>query len=133
MTDDLESRMRRACTLGAAIKLLDEGADEIVRLRARVRELEAERDALKQQAQIHAQEANTANATIAECYQACTGGTGEPGNWRGAAPVRALRAENERLRGLLQRLIDANPRYNAGERLQLDLEAALAGDRHADR
>lgn len=50
MTDDLESRMRRACTLGAAIKLLDEGADEIVRLRARVRELEADRDSWAQQA-----------------------------------------------------------------------------------
>jgi hypothetical protein len=45
---------------------------------------------------------------------------------RAEAERDALRADNERLRGVLQRLIDANPRYNAGERLQLDLEAALA-------
>jgi hypothetical protein len=43
---------------------------------------------LKLQAQIHAQEAQTANSTIAEIYQLCTGATGEPGNWHGAEPVR---------------------------------------------
>lgn len=49
------------------------------------------------QAQTWKQEARTANATIAECYRAVTGGTGEPGNWHGARPVveciDALRAE----------------------------------------
>lgn len=50
---------------------------------------------LKQEAQIHAQEARTANATIAEIYQVCSGGTGEPGNWNGAEPVRARIAELE--------------------------------------
>jgi hypothetical protein len=39
------------------------------------------------EAQGHAQEACTANATIAEIYQAVSGGTGEPGNWHGAKPV----------------------------------------------
>lgn len=43
---------------------------------------------LRQEAQIHAQEARTANATIAEIYQLCAGATGEPGNWHGAEPVR---------------------------------------------
>lgn len=43
---------------------------------------------LKNEAQIHAQEARTANATIAEIYQIVTGKTGEPGNWNGAEPVR---------------------------------------------
>lgn len=43
---------------------------------------------LKMEAQIHAQEARTANATIAEIYQIVTGKTGEPGNWHGAEPVR---------------------------------------------
>lgn len=43
---------------------------------------------LKQEAQIHAQEARTANSTIAEIYRIVTGGTGEPGNWNGAEPVR---------------------------------------------
>jgi hypothetical protein len=47
-------------------------------------------DTLKQEAQIHAQEARTANGTIAEIYQLCTGSTGEPGSWNGAAPVREL-------------------------------------------
>jgi len=50
---------------------------------------------LKQEAQIHAQEARTANATIAEIYRVCSGGTGEPGNWNGAEPVRARIAELE--------------------------------------
>ena len=43
---------------------------------------------LKQEAQAHAQEARTANATIAEIYRIVSGGTGEPGNWHGAEPVR---------------------------------------------
>ena len=43
---------------------------------------------LKMEAQIHAQEARTANATIAEIYRIVTEGTGEPGNWNGAEPVR---------------------------------------------
>lgn len=57
--------------------------------------LEAELAACKQQAQIHAQEARTANATIAEIYQVCTGGKGEPGNWHGAEPVRRRIAQLE--------------------------------------
>lgn len=53
---------------------------------------------LKQEAQIHAQEARTANATIAEIYRAVTGGTGEPGCWNGAEPVRArLAADKARI------------------------------------
>jgi hypothetical protein len=56
---------------------------------------------LKLEAQIHAQEARTANATIAEIYRAVTNGTGEPGNWHGAAPVVA---ELARLRTKVQRL-----------------------------
>lgn len=67
---------------------------------------------LRAEAQCHAQEARTANATIAEIYQLCTGATGEPGNWHGAEPVRAklesltaalARAEQdaERMRALI--------------------------------
>lgn len=51
-------------------------------------EREALIERLKQEARIHAQEARTANATIAEIYQIVTGKTGEPGNWNGAEPVR---------------------------------------------
>ena len=67
-------------------------------------DLRIERDALKQQAQIHAMEAKTANSTIYEIYQVVSGGTGEPGNWNGARPVReafdALKADAERYRWL---------------------------------
>ena len=31
--------------------------------------------------------------TVAECYQICTDATGEPGDWNGAEPVRALKAQ----------------------------------------
>ena len=55
-------------------------------------------ETLKQQAQIHAMEARTANAIIAEIYQLCTGASGEPGNWNGADPVRKLVAELEACR-----------------------------------
>ena len=51
---------------------------------------------LKLQAQCHAQEARTANSTINEIYQLCTGATGEPGTWHGAEPVRrAIQRERE--------------------------------------
>lgn len=50
---------------------------------------------LKLEAQIHAQEARTANATIAEIYQCVSGATGEPGNWHGAEPVRRLVQERD--------------------------------------
>jgi hypothetical protein len=48
---------------------------------------------LIQQAQMWKQEARAANATIAEIYQLCSGGKGEPGNWNGAEPVRRKLAE----------------------------------------
>ena len=54
---------------------------EIARLRDRC-------DTLLLEAQAHAQEARTANATIAEIYQVVSGGRGECGNWHGAEPVR---------------------------------------------
>jgi hypothetical protein len=60
--------------------------------------------ACKLQAQAHAQEARTANCTIAEIYQLCTGRKGEPGNWNGAEPVKALVAERDALRAEVERL-----------------------------
>ena len=75
-------------------------SERSARLRAEVEALKSLSERLKLEAQIHAQEARTANATIAECYQAVAGGKGEPGNWHGAQPVRdcieALRADAER-------------------------------------
>ncbi len=68
----------------------------------RADEAEALAERLKMEARCHAREARTANSTIAEIYRVVTGGTGEPGNWNGAEPVRkafdTLRVEVERLR-----------------------------------
>jgi len=72
---------------------------ERYRLTVRVGELEAERDLLLQEARIHAQEARTQRSTVHEIYQLSTGATGEPGDWHGAEPVRALVAERDRLVG----------------------------------
>jgi len=60
---------------------------------------------LKLEAQGHAQEARTANATIAEIYQVCTGSTGEPGNWNGAEPVRQLAESRAELLEALQNAV----------------------------
>lgn len=65
----------------------------------RIAELEQLAERLKQEAQIHAMEARTANATIAEIYQVVSGGKGEPGNWHGAVLVRECIGE---LLGLLR-------------------------------
>ncbi|MBX9850042.1 MAG: hypothetical protein K2X64_12160 [Rhodocyclaceae bacterium] len=60
---------------------------------AKIAELMVLVERLKLEAQSHAQEARSANATIAEIYQLCTGSTGEPGNWNGAEPVRKVLAD----------------------------------------
>ena len=73
-------------------------AEELIRRQhARIAELETLADHLKQEAQMHAMEARTANGTIAEIYQCVSGATGEPGNWNGAEPVRKRIAELEAL------------------------------------
>lgn len=61
---------------------------ELASLRAEVELLKDLCGRMKLEAQIHAQEARTSSATIAEIYQCVTGSTGEPGNWNGANPVR---------------------------------------------
>ncbi|MFT0875090.1 hypothetical protein VRZ08_00910 [Rhodopseudomonas sp. G2_2311] len=70
-------------------------------LRDQISRISAERDAILRQAEAHALEARTANATIYEIYRVVSGATGEPGNWNGAEPVRkafeAQRAEAKRL------------------------------------
>ncbi len=56
---------------------------------------------LIQQAQIWKGEAVCANHTIGQIYQLCTRSRGEPGNWHGAEPVKALVAERDALRAAL--------------------------------
>lgn len=58
----------------------DQAQREIDRLQGLV-------DRLTGEAQIWANEARAANASLNECYRAVTGGRGEPGNWNGARPV----------------------------------------------
>lgn len=70
-------------------------------------------DRLKQEAQIHAMEARSANSTVNEIYQIISGSKGEPGNWRGAKPVREYveAAKGEILR-LETELALSNPVYS---------------------
>lgn len=85
-SDDLWAAERDGATLLAALDAADE-------LNAR----------LKLEAQCHAQEARTANATVHEIYQVISGATGEPGNWNGADPVKAYVAKaQERIAGLVE-------------------------------
>jgi len=51
---------------------------------------ESQLEAVTQQARMWKMEALTHKATVQECYQACTGSTGEPGDWNGANPVKQL-------------------------------------------
>jgi len=94
--------------------------------RAEIERLTSLVDRLKLEAQVHAQEARTANATIYEIYQLVTGGKGEPGNWNGARPVAALVAERDALRKALEGVVAAwvNPGdgqpFEAGEVPALD-------------
>jgi Asp-tRNA(Asn)/Glu-tRNA(Gln) amidotransferase C subunit len=78
---------------------------------AEMRGMRERADNLLLQAQTHAQEARTANATIAEIYQACSGATSEPGNWDGAKPVISLlaasQARERQLRGHFNDIIEA--------------------------
>lgn len=47
-------------------------------------------DALKTQAQCHAMEARSSNATLNEIYQLCSGAKGEKASWNGSEPVREV-------------------------------------------
>lgn len=73
--------------------------------RAEIERLKNLAATLKLQAQIHAQEARTANGTIAEIYQCVSGATGEAGNWHGAQPVRdVIERLQARLRATAQQI-----------------------------
>ncbi len=88
--------------------------------------LEAERDALKLQAQIWKQEANTHKASLHECYQAATGSTGEPGNWNGAEPVK------QRIGSLEAELVKCREALRlAANRLDRSALDCIAGTREA--
>lgn len=86
---------------------------------------------LKLEAQAHAQEARTSNATIAEIYQVVTGTTGELGNWHGAQPVKEA---IDKLKADYRALSEAHARELAGweaAHIALDRELQQATARAA--
>ncbi len=78
---------------------------------------------LKLEAQIHAQEARTANATIYEIYQAVSEGTGEPGNWSGAKPVV------EMIDQLKAELAEKTGQYNSSVQTRMAFREAYKRER----
>lgn len=95
--------------------------------RAEIARLQALRDALKLQAQVHAQEARAANSTIAEIYQCVSGATGEVGNWHGAEPVReAFRKLQAQLEGVSQVTLECNEELLRRQDAIAALQAQLA-------
>jgi hypothetical protein len=54
-------------------------------------------DSAIQEARIWKQEALAQRSTVYAVYEICTEKTGEPGDWNGAEPVRALKAERDAL------------------------------------
>jgi hypothetical protein len=101
----LADKLNSLCVAEFAWPHLNNAATELRRLAPMEAELQQARylcDRLKLEAQCHEQEARTANATIAEIYQAVSGGSGEPGNWHGARPViEALQQAREERTALL--------------------------------
>lgn len=103
--------MERAATLRIAVVWQSNASNEVIARAlmaeheskdARIAELTAFAEHLKLEAQCHASEARTANATVHEIYQVLSGATGEPGNWRGAEPARKFAARLAALTALLK-------------------------------
>ena len=83
MTDDLTPERARE-TLAADGQEVTDFTDAILAQWQRDRDCIA---TVVREARIHAQDARTANASLAECYRAVMGGAGEPGSWHGAKPI----------------------------------------------
>ena len=62
----------------------------ILELITRLEAAESQLESVTQQARIWKMEALAHKTTVQECYQACTGSTGEPGDWHGANPVKEM-------------------------------------------
>ena len=104
--DAVIRNLKRSGLVTETLPSLIDPPGEIATLRAQLAAAEELTERLRIEAQTHAQEARTQRATVHECYQTATGGTGEPGDWHGAEPVRkmaerlaAAEARAERLAG----------------------------------
>lgn len=98
LSDQHVDQMKRAQAAEAREKELRAQLDERDR---RIAELEAERDAIKLQAQGWSMEAKAQRGTVRDSYQAVSGAAGEPGDWNGAEPIRGIVAERDALRAEL--------------------------------
>lgn len=105
----LTSEVKRTALLSERTALLE-----------RAERAERESAHLRLQAQSWACEAKTANATINEGYQAITGATGEPGNWNGAEPVKALIARAQAAETKLATLTEALRLWDASVVLRIE-------------
>jgi hypothetical protein len=105
---------------------LNDLAGFVERIRAEQQDLI---DRLRLEAQSHAQEARAQRATVHEIYRLVTGGTGEPGDWNGAEPVRQAferirQEEREKVRELLTEAVDFWQTYSSmSEQYQDDMAA----------
>ncbi len=132
MTAEQMTELRQSCPRSA--KAAREAlVESTASLRAENERLRALAETLKLEAQIHAGEARTANATIAEIYQCVTGCTGEPGNWHGARPVRlaveALRGRIAEMEAALRKIVTFHtdrPAHHVGDTLAKFAADALA-------
>lgn len=110
---------------GSSVPLADElraAADALEATSRALSEKEGLIDRLRMEAQIHAGEARCHKSTVHEAYQACTGATGEPGNWHGAEPIRKALSEATRQRDEALAALKASE--ERGERLSQDLASA---------
>lgn len=140
LADDLDAEAGRITqyTNRPGDLLRELAATELRRLHAENETLRTLAERLKQEAQIHAQEGRTANATIADIYQCVSGATGEPGNWHGAEPVRRRIAELEALASQAQQVgaapqwqtIDTAPEGRLAVVFWMDKEDSENPERH---
>jgi hypothetical protein len=68
-----------------------------------IADLKDENENLRQESLSWAQEAKTQRSTVREIYQVITGATGEPGDWNGAQPVKAIMKKIAALKAEIER------------------------------
>lgn len=123
---DAGHQYARARKSYAAMLAASPHADAWAEVRAYVGELEILVSRLRLEAQGHSMEADTANGTIADVYQAITSATGEPGNWNGAAPVKAY------VKAAEARISDLEARLKEAERVMADVVKVFVASKNSN-